>query len=149
MTGRIDADAYEGQMADDVTLQRLDDQIGWYDKNSSYNQRFFKTLKIVVIDAVVPVAAGLGAPAWLTGGLGVVVVIAEGVQQLNQYDHNWVSYRSTAEALKHQKYLYLAKADVYAEAQDRHMLLAERVEALVSREHAKWVSRKETKAKPR
>ena len=46
-------------------------------------------------------------------------------------------YRSTAEALKHEKYLFLSSAGPYAAA-DRLRLLAERVEDLVSQEHAKW-----------
>ncbi|HLZ23716.1 MAG TPA: hypothetical protein VKQ30_16520 [Ktedonobacterales bacterium] len=43
--------------------------------------------------------------------------------------------------LKHEKYLFLAGAPPYRVAEaDRLPLLAERVESLVSQEHAKWVS---------
>jgi hypothetical protein len=52
-------------------------------------------------------------------------------------------YRSTAEALKHEKYLYLAEAAHYAAAENPLTLLAERLEGLVSQEHAKWVSARE------
>ena len=62
---------------------------------------------------------------------------AEGVLQLNQWQTNWVMYRSTAEALKHEKYLHLAGAGPYSGA-NRDAVLAERVEGLVSQEHAKW-----------
>ena len=42
---------------------------------------------------------------WLTtaGALGVLVVVFEGAQQLNQFHHNWVTYRGTCEALRHEK----------------------------------------------
>jgi hypothetical protein len=59
---------------------------------------------------------------------------------LNQYQQNWVAYRSTCESLKHEKYVYLGKASPYAIAGDAHALLAERIESLVSQEHAKWAS---------
>jgi len=128
-------------MSDDPTMQRLDDQIEWYDQRSGRNQRLFKLLKIVVITAaaLIPFLAAV-VPAWVTGALGLVIAIAEGIQQLNQYHANWISYRSTCEALKHEKFLYLGKAGPYSAARDPHALLAERIESLVSQEHAKWAS---------
>jgi hypothetical protein len=71
-----------------------------------------------------------------------VVVVLEGVQQLFQWQTNWVLYRSTAEALKHEKFLFLSCAGPYATA-DRLRVLAERVEGLVSQEHAKWTQGRE------
>lgn len=68
------------------------------------------------------------------------MVVLEGVQQVNQYQHNWIIYRSACELLKHEKYLYLATAGPYAEAANAHALLAERIESLISQEHAKWVA---------
>ena len=126
--------------------QRLVDQIDWFDSKSAYNQRQFKALKVgqIVIAALVPVLAGTAdVPRWVLGALGAAVVILEGVQQLFQYQQNWVSYRSTCEALKHQKYLYLAGAGPYATAKRPEALLAERVEGLVSQEHAKWTASQE------
>ncbi|MGI8569091.1 MAG: DUF4231 domain-containing protein [Methylocella sp.] len=48
----------------------------------------------------------------------------EGLQQLNQYQANWIAYRSTSEALKHEKFLFLAKAGPFAAAADPHVLLS-------------------------
>ncbi len=129
-------------MSDDVTLKRLEDQIAWYDKRSLRSQRLFKTLKILTIlaAAIIPLSAGLGAPAWVTGGLGALIAVMEGLQQLNQYQHNWITYRSTCETLKHEKYLYLAGAGPYAVATNATAVLAERIESMISQEHAKWVS---------
>jgi hypothetical protein len=136
-------------MPDNPTMQRLDDQIEWYDRSSRQNQRLFKLLKIIVISAaaLIPFLTALPAqlqPAWITGALGVVIAIVEGAQQVNQYHANWISYRSTCEALKHEKYLYLGKAGPYAAARDPRALLAERIESLVSQEHAKWASGQES-----
>ena len=126
----------------DATKARLEDQIGWYDKKSAYCQRMFKTLKLLTMTAAafIPLFAGLDAPSWATGALGALVVVLEATQQLNQYHANWIAYRSTAEALKHEKHLHLALAGPYADVANPDALLAERVEGLVSQEHAKWVS---------
>ena len=71
---------------------------------------------------------------------GAAVVFASAYESINQYHSNWIAYRSTAEELKHEKYLHLAKAGPYASAENADKLLAERLEGLVSQEHAKWVS---------
>jgi hypothetical protein len=136
----------------DVTLDHLQDQIEWYDRKSGTSQKAFKYLKICTISAaaLIPVLAKINEMSSVTAGLGVFIVVLEGLQQLNQYHANWISYRSTCEALKHEKFLYLGKAGMYAAANDAHALLTERIESLVSQEHAKWASTQEqgTKVSP-
>jgi hypothetical protein len=46
----------------------------------------------------------------MTGGLVAVIVVLEGAQHLYQFHEQWITYRSTAEALKHERYLYLASS---------------------------------------
>jgi hypothetical protein len=98
----------------DPIVERLEGQIAWYDRNSLSAQRTFKRCKVVEIiaAALIPLLTGLrfSEAVWIAGGLGVVVTAIEGVVHLNQYQQNWITYRSTCEALKHEKYLYLAKA---------------------------------------
>jgi hypothetical protein len=127
---------------------RLEDQIAWYDANSQRNQRWFKVVKVcqIVTAAAIPVAAGASAPAWLVGGAGALIVVLEGLQQLEQYQQNWITYRSTCERLKHEKFLFAARAGPYA-ISNPEALLAERVESLVSQEHAAWVSQREEAAR--
>jgi Protein of unknown function (DUF4231) len=133
---------------DDPTFSRLEDQIAWYDTRSQANQRQFKWLKVAQMGSAgaVPVVAAIGTPAAVAAALGALVVLLEGFQQLNQYQQNWITYRSTCEALKHEKYLYLAKAGPYGAAVDARALLAERIEGLISQEHAKWISAREEAA---
>ena len=120
---------------------RLLDQQRWYDDKSGRNKRSylrFKTAQIVVA-AAIPTVAAAGASAAVAGALGAVVVVLEGLQQLFQFHQNWLTYRATAEALKHEQHLFLAEAGPYAqEASRRIATLAERVEGLVSQEHASW-----------
>lgn len=124
---------------------RLQDQLAWYDSKSQLCQRRFKLLKVLqlVLAAAIPVAAGVSAPSWLVGGAGALIVVLEGLQQLEQYQQNWTSYRSTAEQLKHEQFLFLAAAGPYAGTPDRDAVLAERVESLVSQEHAAWVANRD------
>jgi hypothetical protein len=124
---------------------RLQDQVAWYEAKSQLNQRWFKRLKAcqIVTAAAIPVAASASAPGWLMGGAGALIVVVEGVQQLQQYQQNWTTYRSTCERLKHEQFLFMAGAGPYGGAPDAEALLAEEVESLVSQEHAAWVSNRE------
>lgn len=45
--------------------------------------------------------------------------------------------------------MYLGKASPYSSAPDPHALLAERIESLVSQEHAKWASAQQQETKPK
>jgi len=109
---------------------------------------------MIVAAALIPLFAGIEItgtkiPLFVTGILGVMVVVLEGFQMLFQFHDNWIRYRSTCEQLKHEKYLFLGKAGPYLEADNPHALLAERVESLVSQEHAKWISAQEQIGKSR
>ena len=130
----------------DPTLERLEDQINWYDHKSAQQKRYFNIIKIITIiaAATIPVLTTVPMEAKLsqtvTSVLGAAIVVIEGIQQLYQLQTNWILYRSTCESLRHEKYLFLGHAGPYAVAQDPHSLLAERIESLVSQEHAKWAS---------
>jgi hypothetical protein len=128
---------------------RLAQQIDWYDRKSGHNQRWFKRLKIgqIVLAAAIPAAAAAHARPAALGVAGALIVVLEGLQQLQQYQQNWTTYRATCERLKHERYLFEAAAGPYAGAARPAALLAERVEGLVSQEHAAWVSQqREAKA---
>jgi len=125
----------------DVTLGRLEDQLAWYDRKAGSNRRWYLTLRITVIvaAAVVPLFSLLNFK-FVTSALGALIVIVEGIQQLNNFHDNWLRYRATAEDLKHEKYLYAAGAGAYRAADDAKRLLAERVEELLSTERGRWAS---------
>jgi hypothetical protein len=124
---------------------RLEEQLRWYDHKSQVDQRWYKGLKIcqIVTAAAIPFAASISVPVWVAGGGGALIVVLEGVQQLMQYQQNWITYRATCERLKHEKWLYFAHAGPYAAVDAPDVLLAERVESLVSQEHAAWAANRE------
>lgn len=123
---------------------RLEDQLSWYDGKSKHCQRWYKVLKFVQISlaVLIPLLSHLD-PAiakWATSIAGVLIAVLEGMQHMNQYSMLWVTYRGTAEHLKHEKFLFLSAAGPYKGQPDAERLiaLAERVEEHVSTEHANW-----------
>ena len=122
--------------------QRLEEQSAWYSRGARRNKRHYMRIKVVQIvsAASIPVIAATSLPTWVSGALGALIVVLESVQQLFQFHSNWTHYRSTAESLKHEKFLYLAQAGSYATATKPDALLAERIESRVSQEHSAWAS---------
>jgi hypothetical protein len=135
----------------DSGYPRLEQQIRWYDSKSGEAQSYFKRVKICefVLSALVPVTATWNG--WVTAFLGFGAVVLEGLQQLYQWQHNWITYRSTCEALRHEKYSYLGRSGSYQGMNDEEAqrALVERTESLISTEHAKWISRQEYDLKPK
>lgn len=90
----------------------------------------------------IPVVSNFSDPAWkwAVAGAGGAIAVAEAIQHMNQYSTLWVMYRSTAERLQHEKFLFLSVAGQYRglKEHERLVLLAERVEEHVSTEHANW-----------
>jgi len=144
------AAALDPDTAGDPIFDRLEKEIEWYSRKSARCQRLYKWLKFVeiVAAAAIPLLAGFDVRNEYLAVLGALIVVLEGLQHVNQYQSNWITYRSTCEALKHEKFLYLARAGPY-EGERPHSLLAERIESLISQEHAKWVSARKEPAKAR
>ncbi len=133
----------------DSGYARLEQQIRWYDRKSNEAQRAYKYTKLVEIACAAAVPLTSTFNGMVSGALGVAIVLLEGLQHLNQWQHNWITYRSTCEALRHEKYSFLAGSGVYdgLDATAGRKMLVERVEGLVSTEHAKWQSRQEYRVK--
>jgi hypothetical protein len=135
---------------DEHVWERLESQVSWYSRNARRCKRSYTRIKLVqiVAAAFIPVLAAVDLPTWVMGALGATVVVLESVQQLFQYHSNWTQYRTTAEALKHEKFLAQARAGHYAIAPNPTALLAERIEGLVSQEHAAWSSEQQQAQQP-
>lgn len=86
---------------------RLEDQMRWYDNKSLHSQRWYKRLKLaqVALAVLIPVMNLLpdDLAKWATALSGTVIALLEAVQQMNQYSTLWVTYRATAERLKHRR----------------------------------------------
>ena len=137
-------DVTTSQSPEQITLERLAENLAWYSAKSTRNKTWFQSLKTLTIAsaALIPVMSTSGIPhgAQISAGLGVLIAVIESLQQLKQYHDNWINYRASEEALKHEQYLYLARAGPYRGIDSPQTLLAERVESIVSQEEKGWVS---------
>jgi hypothetical protein len=130
--------------ADEYIEQRLNDQVGWYDRKSSENQRWFKRLRLteIVAAAIIPLLSGFAGESLAIkiaiGALGVVVAVIASLLALLHLQEHWINYRATAEALKTEKFLFLTQTQPY-EKEDAFHLLVQRVEALLSKENTEWL----------
>jgi Protein of unknown function (DUF4231) len=127
-------------LAEHPTWNRLQDQIGWYERASQSAQRWFRGLKLVQIAAaaIVPVMAALTSAVWAVGLLGSLLVTLEGAQQLFQFQERWIAYRTTCEALRREQALFEAGAGPYSRRTSPLRVLAERLEGVIAREHEQW-----------
>jgi hypothetical protein len=123
--------------------QRLSDQIGWYDRKSTTNQRWFRRLRFaeIVAAATIPFLSGFAGNSFpikiAIGALGVFVAVIASLLGLLQLQVHWIEYRATAESLKREKFLFLSQTEPY-DKNDAFHLLVQRVEALLSKENTEW-----------
>ncbi|UCF92440.1 MAG: DUF4231 domain-containing protein [Desulfobacterales bacterium] len=127
--------------------QRLEDQIGWYDQKSQWNQKYYKSLTIIQMGSGVAIpfftsfiAASNPLLKIIVGLLGLTVAIISGLLNIYKFQENWIQYRTTAESLKHEKYLYLTRSDPY-HSENAFQMFVLRVEDLISQEHSKWTEK--------
>ena len=136
---------------DEYIKDRVDDQIAWYDRKSGSNKKWFIIFQIttLVASASVPVFAIFSGDMWarvFVAILGSAAAITTGIVSLYQFREHWIEYRTTAESLKHEKYLYQTSTDPYV-GDGAFSVLVERVEALVSQENTAWQQRLKTNKK--
>jgi hypothetical protein len=132
-----------------AVFARLEDQITWYSTRAARNQRNYRYTSVaqIAISAIIMIVASIPAPGAFLGPVGVAALLAavlavmKGMETAFQWQSNWVNYRAAAEALKHEKYLYLAKGGPYADAPNPDRLLAERVEDIIMHENGGWTTR--------
>ncbi len=149
--GRTAADAApagESPMKMDVEkylTERVDDQIDYYGKTSRKNKNWYNRLRVMEILAasVIPFLTGYINENTLdlkivAGVLGVVIAFISGIISLYKFQELWVEYRTTAESLKHQKYLFLTRAVPYENGEADFPLFVDNVENLISKENSKW-----------
>ena len=124
--------------------ERLENEIAWYEKKSKRNKQYYYLLRVIelISAALIPFLIN-----YLTGDTGllksaietlsIIVLITTGMISIFQFRELWTEYRTNAESLKHEKYLYLSSSSPYDKG-DKFKLLVERVEKLISIEHSRW-----------
>ena len=132
--------------------ERLEGQIRWYARQSSRNKAWYKSLRMTEIAcaSLIPFLSGMGekipAGSWIIGTLGALIAVSAAAGSLFKFHENWLQYRSTAEQLKHERFLFLTRTKPYDD-QDQFGELVQRVEGLISKENLSWVQATKQAAK--
>ncbi|HTS55796.1 MAG TPA: DUF4231 domain-containing protein [Burkholderiales bacterium] len=123
--------------------QRLDRQVAWYDGRAASNQRWYRGLRVleVILASSIPLFSSLvqGNPSMgiLVSVISVSIAILAGLLGLYKFQENWIEYRATAEALKHEKFMFLTRSGPYNVEQPLPILV-ERVEGTIAKEGTAW-----------
>ncbi len=138
----------------DYLSQRIDDQINWYSKKSSFNKKRYQFLKalVIIISACIPVLAiiitGNDDFLKITVGLaGVLIVVLEGILSLYKYKDIWLEYRMTSEMLNREKLLYQTSSGPYKNSKS-FPFFVERSEAIMSAENKSWFTNQQKSDDP-
>ncbi len=131
--------------------QRLEDQITWYSDASDHSKVLYSGLRVIeiVAAAIIPLLSGMNNllyGKWIIGGLGMLIAISAATGSLFKYHENWIQYRATSEALKHEKFLFLGRSAPY-DGENAFQILVQRVEQLISKENSNWTVAVKTEPK--
>lgn len=135
---------------EDYFNKRLVDQMNWYDRKSSQQQKRFKRYRAIeiILGALIPFLLSFSLPFKIgdqpmdainiiVGAIGVAIVVLGGMLGLHKYEENYLQYRRYAEMLKSEKYLYQTRSYPY-NAKNRFKLFVSRVEKLLGEEQEVW-----------
>ena len=137
----------------DYVVNRVNDQINWYDKKSMLSQKKYKFFTFVTIlcSALTPIIANLVIPDYtyklVVSILGVVVTLSQAIINMSKYNEQWIEYRTVCETLKQEKYMFIANAGVYRDHSDYETFIyfTERIESIISQENVNWANIKKQK----
>lgn len=126
--------------------QRVQDQIDWYDKRSTWHKKWFMRMKITetILALTIPFMTGyittenVGLKV-LVGFIGIIVAATANIVTLYKLQENWIEYRTVAESLKHEKFLFTTKAGPYKNTSSFPDFV-ERFESYISKENTQWAS---------
>lgn len=126
---------------------RVANQIEWYDRKSVQNKKWFMRLKVaeIFLALLIPFVSGYihnsdDPLKLIVGILGVLVAAIAGLITLIKFQENWIEYRTVAESLKLEKFLFLAKAGPYKAKAEPYIVFVERFESLISTSTKKWTN---------
>jgi len=108
---------------------------------SARNKKLYLSMNSLQITSTLALAAYAGlAPLddWMNRLvlilLAVVILFCFGLAAIHKYHEHWIKYRTSAESLKHIKYLFETRSEPF-NGDDAFNALVVRVEALISPDH--------------
>lgn len=125
---------------------RYAEALKYYDDRANTNRRLYHICSVYLIVVSVGIAPILminpfGYGKVIAVVLSPTVAIVTAIASHFRFHENWLSYRVTWDALRHEVHWRDAKIHDYQNAGDRNALFVGRVEILISREGAEWFNR--------
>ena len=137
--------------ADSYFNDYMKGQQAWYSSKASLNKNISQSLGVIILASgglvgflqifgVGPelgMGSGVHLIGVLTALLGLIDVIAKGLERIGNFDETWSSYRQTSELMKQEYRLYLNGAGDYGNIRNEestYLRFVENVEEIVSRE---------------
>ncbi|MFI5086001.1 MAG: DUF4231 domain-containing protein [Actinomycetales bacterium] len=110
-----------------------------YSDGAARNKAWYLILKLLTLSAGASgaILAALAAPAAVTASVTACAVLSESIQQLFKFHDNWLNYRSTAEQLRIDGYLYAAASPPFDTTGCRQML-ADKMQKAASTQFQVW-----------
>lgn len=149
-------------------INRLGDQITWYDKKSTFfKQKWEKSRRTVIrLSAIIPFLVGLigmklfgneTVDQWVdlflkifVGAAGITIAILEGLNSLYKSQEHYIDYRMTAEKLRQEFSFFMGRSGPYTGLSNdaAFTLLVSQSEDIMAKENNKWaeISRQNDKA---
>jgi hypothetical protein len=130
----------------DETYPGLEDEIRRHDARAVRARRIHRSVHALqrATAASLPIMARFGSGKRWLGVAGALALALSVMEDAARWQDEWWLGCMTAEALKHERFLFLARAGPYADAQSALDLLRERMEGVASQEHARFVSARQT-----
>lgn len=125
--------------------QRVDDQIQWYSAKSGTNKKYYLWSKsmIIFLATLIPFISGFLStevewPTYMVGTLGVLTAMLSGISSLFRFQEKWNEYRTTSEALIHEKFMFMTSSGQYENAKTPFIVFVNKIEHIISKEHSNW-----------
>lgn len=131
---------------EDYLKNRINDQIAWYERKSSWNKNAYNRMQVcsILFGSAIPILTvfeGNNAVnqsiRFLIAFLGGGVAFISAVVSLYKYEENWVKYRSAAQLLNREKNLFLTQTTPYSSEQ-AFSLFVQNCEAIMAAENSEW-----------
>jgi len=139
---------------EEYIIDRVDDQIEWYEKKSAINKNRHLNLNVLIIvfAALIPLVTGFGdeidsalfdgeltiAHDFLVAVFGVLTSIFTGISALYKFQEKWTTYRITGESLKREKILYQTGTMPYNNKFTAFNQFVRNTENLMNEENVNW-----------
>ncbi|MEN2280602.1 DUF4231 domain-containing protein [Algoriphagus sp. SE2] len=123
--------------------ERVDKQLDWYEEKAALNKKLFiwKEGLVISFAALIPfilVWDPLESGKILSAALGMSITILSGVASTMKLEKKWTEYRTTAETLKHERFLYFTRSGHYQNPKPLFNEFVQRVENIISKENSFW-----------